>query len=297
LDYLDLLESESTHIIRETAAQFQNPAILFSGGKDSACLVHLAAKAFYPSRFPFTLFHVDTGHNFTETLEFRDQVAGRSGAKLVVRYVQDSINQGKAAEPKGPDASRNAIQAVTLMDGISELRFDALIGGARRDEEKARAKERIFSIRDEFGQWDPKNQRPELWSIYNGRLRPGDHMRIFPLSNWTELDVWHYIKREKIDLPMLYFSHRRKTVRKRNGLLLAAGAPVTVGPEDEALELVVRCRTVGDMTCTGLIESKASTLDHIIEEVIAARTTERGTRADDRVSESSMEDRKKKGYF
>jgi sulfate adenylyltransferase subunit 2 len=297
LDYLDLLESESVHILRETAAQFQNPAILFSGGKDSACLVHLASKAFAPARIPFILFHVDTGHNFAETLEFRDRVADQTGAKLLVRLVQDTIDRGKAVEPTGPNASRNALQAVTLMDAIAELGFDALVGGARRDEEKARAKERIFSVRDEFGQWDPKSQRPELWALYNGRIRPGDHMRVFPLSNWTELDVWHYIKRERIELPTLYFSHKRETVRKKSGSLLAAGPPVSVEPGDQVRQLVVRCRTVGDMTCTGLVESAASSLDQIIEEITAARTTERGTRVDDRGSETSMEDRKKKGYF
>jgi sulfate adenylyltransferase subunit 2 len=297
MDHLSMLESEAIFILRETAAMFQNPGILFSGGKDSACLVHLAEKAFHPARLPFALVHVDTGHNFAETLAFRDSVARRTGSKLLVRLVQDTIDQGRAVEPKGPNASRNTLQSITLMDAIAELKLDALVGGARRDEEKARAKERIFSFRDEFGHWDPKAQRPELWALYNGRIHPGESMRVFPLSNWTELDVWQYIQRESIELPSIYFSHRRTVVRRPSGTLLAAAPCIYVGADDRVQEMVVRCRTVGDITCTGLIESTAATLDEVISEVIAARTTERGNRMDDKGSESAMEDRKARGYF
>jgi sulfate adenylyltransferase subunit 2 len=297
LDYLDHLESEAIYIMRETAAQFRRPALLFSGGKDSTVLVRLAEKAFRPARFPFPLLHVDTGQNFPETLEFRDRLAARTGERLIVRKVQDSIDQGRVADATGKNASRNGLQSVTLVDAISELGFDAVFGGARRDEEKARAKERIFSLRNEFGQWDPKRQRPELWNLYNGRIRTGEHMRVFPLSNWTELDVWSYIIREKIELPSLYFSHSRECIRMKNGTLYSTCSWLSAGPGDKVERLQVRCRTVGDMTCTGMVESRAATLEEVVAEVVAARTTERGTRMDDKVSESAMEDRKRQGYF
>lgn len=282
--------------MREVAAQFERPILLFSGGKDSILLSHLARKAFYPGRIPFPLLHIDTGHNFAETLTFRDQLVEKLDARLIVRYVQDSIDQGRVAEESGPNPSRNALQTVTLLDALTELKIDAAMGGARRDEEKARAKERFFSHRDRFGQWDPKNQRPELWNLYNGRKRNGEHFRIFPISNWTELDVWQYIAAEGVDLPNLYFSHRRDVIR-REGMLLAAGDSVTPQPGETVENRVVRFRTIGDMTCTGAVESQAATLDEIIQEVASARVTERGGRADDRRSEAAMEDRKRQGYF
>jgi sulfate adenylyltransferase subunit 2 len=294
--HLDQLESEAIHVMREVAAQFERPALLFSGGKDSIVMVHLARKAFWPGRFPFPLLHIDTGHNFPETLEFRDWLAREANAELIVRYVQDSIDQGRVQEETGPDASRNALQTVTLLDALRELKTDAAFGGGRRDEEKARAKERFFSHRDRFGQWDPKKQRPELWSLYNGRKGPGEHFRVFPLSNWTEMDVWQYIAREKIAIPSLYYSHTR-TVLWRDGQWLAHSPWITVHPHEELVERTVRFRTVGDATCTGAVDSAASTLDEIIVEIAAARVTERGGRADDRRSEAAMEDRKKQGYF
>lgn len=296
LTHLKALESEAVFTIRETAAQFERPALLFSGGKDSIVMVRLAQRAFYPAKLPFPLLHIDTGHNFPETLEFRDELVRSVGANLVVRTVQDSIDRGRAVEEKGPNASRNALQTVTLLDAIEELQLDACLGGARRDEEKARAKERFFSHRDEFGQWDPKNQRPELWNLFNGRKAPGEHFRVFPLSNWTEMDVWQYIALEKLAIPEIYFSHRRE-VLERDGVLLAASPYVTLKPDERIQERQVRFRTVGDMTCTGAVESSASSVEEIIQEIAAARVTERGGRADDRRSETAMEDRKKDGYF
>jgi len=297
LNYLDTLESESIYILREVAAQFEKPALLFSGGKDSICLVHLSLKAFRPGHFPFPLVHIDTEHNFKEAIDFRDALTKKTGEKLIVRSVEDSIKSGKAIDPTGPGASRNSIQSITLLDTIAEFKFDALIGGARRDEEKARAKQRIFSFRDEFGQWDPRNQRPELWKLYNGKLKPGENMRVFPLSNWTELDVWNYIKKEKIEIPKLYFSHQRKCILKKNGTILAECPFIQPEKDDVVKTMTVRCRTVGDLTCTGLIESTAKTIDEVIEEVIQSKTTERGTRSDDKACEAAMEDRKKQGYF
>jgi len=282
--------------MREVAAQFERPVLLFSGGKDSIVMVHLARKAFFPAKIPFPLMHIDTGHNFPETLVYRDEMVEKVGAQLIVRYVQDSIDQGRVVEETGPGASRNGLQTVTLLDAIAEFKFEAALGGARRDEEKARAKERFFSHRDAFGQWDPKNQRPELWNLYNGRKQPNEHFRVFPLSNWTELDVWQYIQRENIELPSLYFSHHREVV-KREGVLLAASEVVSALPGDTVENKVVRFRTIGDMTCTGAVESPATTIEDIIAEVAAARETERGTRADDKRSEAAMEDRKKQGYF
>lgn len=296
LDHLDALEHEAVHILREAAVQFPHAAILFSGGKDSLVLAALARKAFAPARAPFALLHVDTGHNFPETLAFRDSFARDFGFKLVVRRVQDTIDAGRAVEETGPNASRNALQTITLLDAIAELRLDAALGGGRRDEEKARAKERIFSHRDEFGQWDPRNQRPELWNLYNGRKRAGEHFRVFPLSNWTELDVWSYIRRERLPLPSLYFAHDRE-VFLRQGALLAVSPFLPLLPADRPQRERVRFRTVGDMTCTGAVRSAASTIDEIIAEVAAARQTERGTRYDDRRSETAMEDRKRAGYF
>ncbi len=293
---LDQLESEAVFVLREVVAQFERPVLLFSGGKDSIALVHLARKAFHPGKIPFPLLHIDTGHNFPEAIEFRDRLAARFGVQMIVRYVQDSIDQGRVAEEPGPNPSRNVLQTVTLLDAIRELKIEAAIGGARRDEEKARAKERIFSHRDLFGQWDPKNQRPELWGLFNGRKRPGEHFRVFPLSNWTELDVWLYILREQIDIPSLYFSHRREVIH-RDGMLLAASPYVTAMPGERVEERVIRFRTVGDMTCTGAVVSRASTVDEIVQEIAAARITERGGRADDRRSEAAMEDRKRQGYF
>ena len=296
-DYLDELESESIHILREVAGQFERPALLFSGGKDSITLVQLALKAFRPGKFPFPLVHIDTGHNFPEALAYRDALAERIGEKLIVRQVADSIKKHQLAEPKGKFASRNALQTYTLLDTIEEFGFDACIGGARRDEEKARAKERIFSVRDEFGQWDPKRQRPELWNIYNGKIQQGENVRAFPISNWTELDVWNYIRREKIDLPSIYFSHEREVI-DFEGQWVAVSPFMRVDDTDNVVRRKVRYRTVGDMTCTAAVESTASVIDDIISEIRATRTSERGeTRIDDRVSEAAMEDRKKNGYF
>lgn len=296
LSHLDQLEAESVFIMREVAAQFERAVLLFSGGKDSIVLVRLAQKAFFPARIPFPLLHIDTGHNFPETIEFRDRLVEAVKARLIVRSVQDSIDQGRVVEEKGVNASRNALQTVTLLDALAEFQFDAAIGGARRDEEKARAKERFFSHRDEFGQWDPKNQRPELWNLFNGRKNVGEHFRVFPLSNWTEMDVWQYIQREQLEIPRIYFAHEREVVQ-RNGTLLALSGFMSRQPDEVIERRLVRFRTVGDMTCTGAIESPAATLDEIIAEVAAARKTERGTRADDRRSETAMEDRKKAGYF
>jgi len=296
LNHLQELEAESIFIMREVAAQFENPGLLFSGGKDSIVMVHLARKAFWPAKIPFPLVHIDTGHNFEETLQFRDEMVAELGARLVVVSVQESIDRGRAVEETGPGSSRNILQTVTLLDTIEENKFDAMLGGGRRDEEKARAKERFFSHRDEFGQWDPKNQRPELWNLFNGKKKIGEHFRVFPLSNWTELDVWMYIRRDNIKIPNLYFSHDR-AVFKRDGMWLA-WAPFMAMKEDEVLETrTVRCRTIGDMTCTGVVLSEANTMDEIVAEVAASRQTERGNRADDKRSESAMEDRKKEGYF
>ena len=296
LNHLRELEAEAIYVIRETAAQFERPAMLFSGGKDSIVMTHLARKAFYPARIPFPLLHVDTGHNFPETLVFRDKMVEEIGARLEVRYVQDSIDKGKAREEKGPNASRNVLQTVTLLDALEELKVDAAMGGARRDEEKARAKERFFSHRDEFGQWDPKNQRPELWMLLNGKKHMGEHFRVFPLSNWTEMDVWMYIQLENIPIPEIYFSHEREIIL-RDGVLLANSEFIMKKESDLIETRVVRFRTIGDMTCTGAVESPASTLSEIIDEIDASRVTERGTRHDDKRSETAMEDRKKAGYF
>ncbi len=294
--HLQQLESEAIFVMREVAAQFERPVLMFSGGKDSIVMVHLARKAFYPAKIPFPLLHIDTGHNFPETLAFRDRLVAELGVELIVRYVQDTIDAGKVKEETGPDASRNALQTVTLLDALKELKTDAAIGGARRDEEKARAKERFFSHRDVFGQWDPKNQRPELWNLYNGRKAPGEHFRVFPISNWTELDIWQYIQEQGIELPPLYFSHRRKVVN-RDGVLLAVSEVVQPQPGETVEERVVRFRTIGDMTCTGAVESPAATIGEIVLEVASARVTERGARADDKRSEAAMEDRKRQGYF
>jgi sulfate adenylyltransferase subunit 2 len=294
--HLAQLEAEAIFVLREVAGQFERPVLLFSGGKDSIVLVRLAQKAFAPGRFPFPLLHIDTGHNFEETLVFRDQLAASTGAELIVRYVQDSIDRGRCVEETGPSASRNVLQTVTLLDGLAELRVDAAIGGARRDEEKARAKERFFSHRDTFGQWDPKNQRPELWHLFNGRRNPGEHFRVFPLSNWTEMDVWQYIAQEQLPLPSIYFAHRREVV-ERDGVLLARTPFVPLLPGERYEERLVRFRTVGDATCTGAVESSASTLEDVIREIAAARVTERGTRSDDQRSDAAMEDRKRQGYF
>ncbi len=297
LNYLDQLESEAIHIMREVAGQFERPALLFSGGKDSITLVHLALKAFRPGKFPFPLVHIDTGHNFQEALDYRDAMAERIGEKLIVRLVTDTIKTKNLTEPKGKFASRNALQTYTLLDTIEEFKFDACIGGARRDEEKARAKERIFSVRDEFGQWNPKLQRPELWNTYNGRIDKGENVRVFPISNWTELDIWNYIKKEKIELPSIYFSHEREVI-EHEGQLVAMSEFVQLESTDKISRKKVRYRTVGDMTCTAAVKSNAVTLDDIITEIIATKTSERGeTRIDDRVSEAAMEDRKKNGYF
>ncbi|MEO0044293.1 MAG: sulfate adenylyltransferase subunit CysD [Bacteroidota bacterium] len=297
-DYLDALEAEAIYILREVAGQFERPALLFSGGKDSILLVHLALKAFRPGKFPFPLVHIDTGHNFEEVLTFRDYLANTIGEKLIVRKVEDSIQKHRLQDPKGRFPSRNALQTYTLLDTIEEFEFDACIGGARRDEEKARAKERIFSVRDAFGQWNPKAQRPELWHILNGRLDKGENMRVFPISNWTELDVWNYIRRENIIIPSIYRAHLRECVRLESGQLLAVTPHIRLEPTDEIVQLPVRFRTVGDATCTAAVESSATTLEAIIEEVIQARVSERGmTRLDDKLSETAMEDRKKNGYF
>jgi len=296
ISHLRELEAESIFIMREVAAQFEKPVLLFSGGKDSIIMFHLARKAFYPAKLPFPLLHIDTGHNFQETLEFRDKLMEETGTRLEVRYVEDSIKQGKVAEEKGPNASRNKAQTVTLLDAIEELKIDAALGGGRRDEEKARAKERFFSHRDDFGQWDPKNQRPELWNIFNGRKNMGEHFRVFPISNWTELDVWQYIKLENIDIPNLYFTHKREVV-DRDGNLLAKSPYVQLLKNESWQKKTIRFRTIGDMTCTGAVESPANNLDDIINEIAASRMTERGTRHDDKRSEAAMEDRKKEGYF
>jgi len=297
LDYLEQLEAESIHIFREIAAQFERPALLFSGGKDSITLVHLARKAFAPGKIPFPLVHIDTGHNFSEALDFRDALAAEVKASLVVRKVEDTIRQKGLTEPKGKFASRNWLQTYTLLDTIEEFKFDACIGGARRDEEKARAKERIFSVRDEFGQWNPKLQRPEIWNIYNGRIHKGENVRIFPISNWTELDIWNYIRKEKIALPSIYFAHDREVIR-HDGQLVAVSSFIQLDEGDDISIKKVRYRTVGDMTCTAAVESNAATLDEVIDEIIATRISERGeTRIDDRVTEAAMEDRKKNGYF
>lgn len=297
LKHLSALESESVHIFREVAAEFERPVLLFSGGKDSIVMLRLAEKAFWPAKLPFPLMHVDTGHNFPEVLDYRDRRVAELGARLEVASVQASIDAGRVTEEKGPRASRNRLQTAALLDGIAEHKYDAVFGGARRDEEKARAKERVFSFRDEFGQWDPKNQRPELWSLYNGRHRPGEHIRVFPLSNWTELDIWLYIAAEKIEIPSIYFAHERE-VFKRDGMWLSTSPFITQMESEVATRMTVRYRTVGDMSCTGAVESAASTLQEIIDEVAASRITERGaTRADDRASETSMEDRKREGYF
>jgi sulfate adenylyltransferase subunit 2 len=294
--HLQQLEAEAIYLMREVAAQFERPHLLFSGGKDSITLVHLARKAFAPGKFPFPLLHIDTGHNFEEAIEYRDWLAEDVGAELVVRYVQDSIDQGRATEETGPYASRNALQTVTLLDAIKELKVDCAIGGARRDEEKARAKERFFSHRDAFGQWDPKNQRPELWNLFNGRKNPGEHFRVFPLSNWTEMDVWQYIASEGIALPSLYFAHTRE-VFMRGPMMMAKTDFISLLPGETLEERVVRFRTVGDATCTGAIESFATSVEDIIAETAAARVTERGGRIDDQRSEAAMEDRKRQGYF
>jgi len=297
MSQLDVLEAEAVHVMREVAAEFERPALLFSGGKDSIVMLALAEKAFWPARIPFPVLHVDTGHNFAEVLQFRDRRVAELGVRLMVASVQESIDAGRVAEETGRHASRNRLQTVTLLDAIEEHRLDALFGGARRDEEKARAKERMFSFRDEFGQWDPKNQRPELWSLYNTRIRRGEHIRVFPLSNWTELDVWSYIGREELDIPSIYFAHERQ-VFERDGLLLADNPYLVRGEDEPVFTATVRYRTVGDMTCTGAVSSGAATVAEVIAEVTATRITERGqTRADDQTSEAAMEDRKREGYF
>ena len=296
LTHLKDLEAESIYVLREVAAQFENPALLFSGGKDSIVCFHLALKAFWPAKVPFTLVHVDTGHNFEEAIHFRDDLVTKYGVKLVVGSVQQSIDEGKVVEEKGYNASRNALQTVTLLETVEKNKFDAAIGGARRDEEKARAKERFFSHRDEFGQWDPKNQRPELWNIFNGRKNVGEHFRVFPISNWTEMDVWQYILAEKIDIPAIYFTHERECF-VRDGVIYAYSDFMTLKPEEKIEKMQVRFRTVGDMTCTGAVLSKANTLEEIVQEVASSRVTERGSRIDDKRSEAAMEDRKKQGYF
>jgi sulfate adenylyltransferase subunit 2 len=296
LSHLDALEAEAIHIMREVAAERERPVLLFSGGKDSIVLLRVAEKAFRPARFPFPIMHIDTGHNFPEAIEFRDRLAAETGAELLVRHVQDSIDRGRCQEEPGPNPSRNSLQTVTLLDALRELKADAALGGGRRDEEKARAKERFFSHRDAFGQWDPKNQRPELWNLFNGRRNPGEHFRVFPLSNWTEMDVWQYIAEERVPLPSLYFSHEREVVL-RDGVLLAVGDANRVLPGEAPGVRRVRCRTVGDLTCTGVWESEAATVEEIIREIAAARVTERGGRSDDKRSEAAMEDRKRQGYF
>ena len=296
INHLRELEAESIFVIREVVAQFENPCMLFSGGKDSIIMFHLARKAFWPARVPFPLMHIDTGHNFQETLDFRDKLMKETETKLIVRYVQDSIDQGKVVDETGVNSSRNILQTTTLLDGIEALKFDCAMGGGRRDEEKARAKERFFSHRDEFGQWDPKNQRPELWNIFNGRKHMGEHFRVFPISNWTEMDVWQYILLENIPIPSLYFSHEREVV-DRDGTILAAGEYVTLKEGEIPVKRIIRFRTIGDMTCTGAVESKANSLEEIIDEVASTRITERGGRYDDKRSEAAMEDRKKDGYF
>jgi sulfate adenylyltransferase subunit 2 len=297
LSHLETLEAESIHIFREVAAELERPVLLFSGGKDSIVLLRLAEKAFRPGRFPFPIMHVDTGHNFAEVIEFRDRIISHLGERLIVANVQDSIDAGRVVEESGPRASRNRLQTTTLLDAIEEHGFDAAFGGARRDEERARAKERMFSFRDDFGQWDPKRQRPELWSLYNGRVRKGEHVRVFPISNWTELDVWQYIASEDLEVPSIYFSHQRE-VFARDGMLYALSPHVELIDGEEPFEEFVRYRTVGDMTCTGAVRSRAVTLPDVVAEIAATRITERGeTRADDRATEAAMEDRKREGYF
>ena len=297
LSHLETLEAESIHIFREVAAEFERPVLLFSGGKDSLILLRLAEKAFRPGKFPFPIMHVDTGHNFPEVIEFRDRRVAELGERLIVASVQESIDKGRVVEESGPRASRNRLQTTTLLDAIEEHGFDAAFGGARRDEERARAKERVFSFRDDFGQWDPKRQRPELWSLYNGKIRKGEHVRVFPISNWTELDVWQYIAQEKLDVPPIYYAHTRQ-VFARDGMLYAASPHVELMDGEEPFEASVRYRTVGDMTCTGAVLSTATTLETVVAEIAATRITERGeTRADDRVTEAAMEDRKREGYF
>ncbi|HZU39978.1 MAG TPA: sulfate adenylyltransferase subunit CysD [Solirubrobacteraceae bacterium] len=297
LSHLQALEAEAIHIFREVAAQLERPVLLFSGGKDSIVLLRLAEKAFRPARFPFPIMHVDTGHNFPEVIEFRDRLVEQLGERLLVASVQDSIDRGRVVEERGPRASRNRLQTTTLLDAIAEHRFDAAFGGARRDEERARAKERVFSFRDDFGQWDPKRQRPELWALYNGRIRPGEHVRVFPLSNWTELDVWQYIAHEGLEVPPIYFAHTRE-VFERDGMIYATSPFIELMDGEVPFEASVRYRTVGDMTCTGAVRSYADTLEEVVAEIAATRITERGeTRADDRVTEAAMEDRKREGYF
>jgi sulfate adenylyltransferase subunit 2 len=297
LSQLDVLEAESIHVMREVASEFERPVLLFSGGKDSIVMLALAERAFAPANIPFPIMHVDTGHNFDEVIDFRDRRAAEAGARLIVASVQDSIDAGRVAEETGRWASRNRLQTTTLLDAITEHKFDAVFGGARRDEEKARAKERVFSFRDEFGQWDPKNQRPELWNLYNTKIRRDEHIRVFPISNWTELDVWDYIERENLEIPSIYFAHTRP-VFERDGILLAENPHIARGDDEPVYEASVRYRTVGDMTCTGAVESTASTVAAVKAEVAVTRITERGqTRADDRTSEAAMEDRKREGYF
>ena len=296
LNHLEELESESIFILREVAAQFENPVILFSGGKDSILMVYLAIKAFHPARVPFPLLHIDTGHNFPETIEYRDWLVNHYNLRMIVGSVQKSIDEGKIKEEKGYNASRNNLQTYVLLDELEKGKYDAALGGGRRDEEKARAKERFFSHRDEFGQWDPKNQRPELWNLFNGRKHFGEHFRVFPISNWTELDVWHYLAAEDFPLPNLYFAHKRN-VFERDGMLLADSDFIAKRPDEKVFEELIRCRTIGDVTCTGVWRSSASTMDDIIQEIATTRMTERGGRADDKRSETSMEDRKKQGYF
>jgi sulfate adenylyltransferase subunit 2 len=297
LSHLETLEAESIHIFREVAAEFERPVLLFSGGKDSIVLLRLAEKAFRPGKFPFPIMHVDTGHNFPEVIEFRDRLIGTLGERLIVASVQESIDKGRVTEETGPRASRNRLQTTTLLDAIEEHGFDAAFGGARRDEERARAKERVFSFRDDFGQWDPKAQRPELWSLYNGRIRKGEHVRVFPISNWTELDVWQYIATEKLEVPSIYYAHKRE-VFQRDGMLYAVSPYIELIDGESPFEASVRYRTVGDMTCTGAVRSEATDLETVVSEIAATRITERGeTRADDRVTEAAMEDRKREGYF
>ena len=296
LEHLEELEAEAIYVLREAFAQFENPCILFSGGKDSIVVTHIAVKAFYPAKIPFPLVHIDTGHNFDETIAFRDELVQKIGAQLVIGSVQDAIENGLAQDETGVHATRNTAQIPTLLDTIEKNKFDAAMGGARRDEEKARAKERFFSHRDDFGQWNPKNQRAELWNLFNGKKKFGEHFRVFPISNWTEMDIWEYIKKEKIALPSLYFSHEREVI-KRGNTILANSPFITLKPNEKVTKAIVRFRTIGDLTITGAVESQASTLDHIIAEVAAARETERGNRADDQRSEAAMEERKKEGYF
>ncbi|MGA1544070.1 MAG: sulfate adenylyltransferase subunit CysD [Saprospiraceae bacterium] len=296
LNHLRELEAESIYVMREVAAQFENPVLLFSGGKDSILMTHLAVKAFWPARIPFPLLHVDTGHNFPETLAYRDEMVNKLGVKLIIGSVQESIDKGLVVEEKGYNSSRNALQTTTLLEALENGKFDAALGGGRRDEEKARAKERFFSHRDEFGQWDPKNQRPELWNLFNGKKNFGEHFRVFPISNWTELDVWQYLKMEKVPLPSLYFAHERDCF-VRDGVIYADNEFIVKKPEEKVEKKLIRFRTIGDMTCTGAVASDADNLDGIIAEVASTRVTERGTRADDKRSETAMEDRKKQGYF